>query len=146
MFTGLSFHTLDDKGRLAIPARFRDVLRGKGDERLFITTSDVCLVAYPADEWRSLTEKVSQLSLMEPEIQAFRRFYIGGASECPCDKQGRVLIPQPLRELAELDGQLLVQGMQRNFEIWNKDRWREARELAKVNFGALSSIMAAKGL
>ena len=146
MFTGLSIHTLDDKGRLAIPARFRDVLKAKRDERVVVTTSDHCLVAYPNEDWRTLAEKVGRLSQMDPRVQAFRRFFISGASECLCDRQGRVLIPQTLRELAGLNGPVLVVGMQSNFEIWDKDRWHEEREKIRSSFGDLSSFMAELGI
>ena len=146
MFSGWSIHTLDAKGRLAIPTRFRDVMKARRDERLVITTSDRCLVCYPNEEWRSVAEKISRLSQVDPRVQAFRRYFISAANECTCDRQGRVLIPQALRELADLDGQVLLIGMQTNFEIWDKDRWYEERERIRQNFGDLSSFMAELGV
>lgn len=146
MFSGWSTHTLDSKGRLAISTRFRDVMKARRDERLVVTTSDRCLVCYPHEEWRSVAEKVSRLSRVDPRVQAFRRYFISAANECTCDKQGRVLIPQALRELAGLDGQVLLIGMQTNFEIWDKDRWYEERERIRENFGDLSSFMAELGV
>jgi MraZ protein len=146
VFTGWSIHNLDGKGRLAIPARFRDVLKAKRDERLVITTSDRCLVAYPHEDWRTMADKVSRLSQVDPRVQAFRRYYISGATDCLCDKQGRVLIPLPLREMAGLNGQILLVGMQNNFEIWDKDRWYEEREQIRQNFGDLSSFLAESGI
>jgi len=146
VFGGWSAHNLDAKGRLAIPARFRDVLKARRDERLVITTSDRCLVAYPHEQWRDLTEKVGRLSQLDPRVQAFRRYFISGANECVCDKQGRVLIPQPLREMAGLEGQVLLVGMQTNFEIWDKDRWYAEREDIRANFGDLSSFLAEMGV
>lgn len=146
MFAGWSLHNLDAKGRLAIPARFRDVLKGQHDERLVITTSDNCLVSYPYEHWRTLADKVSRQSQVDPRVQAFRRYFISGATECSCDKQGRVLIPQPLRELAGLDGQVLLVGMQNNFEIWDKDRWYAERDRIREDFGGLSSFMAELGI
>lgn len=147
MFTGWSTHSLDAKGRLAVPARFKDVLRAGWDgESLVITTSDRCLACYPQEQWRSMAEKVGRLSQLDPRVQAFRRYFISSASECTLDKQGRVLIPQPLREMAALDGQVLLVGMQSNFEIWDKDRWFKERERIKDNFGDLSSFMAELGI
>ena len=146
MFSGWSIHTLDAKGRLAIPTRFRDVMKALRDERLVVTTSDRCLVCYPNEEWRSMAEKISRLSQVDPRVQAFRRYFISAANECTCDKQGRVLIPQALRELAGLDGQVLLIGMQANFEIWDKDRWYQERERIRENFGDLSSFMAELGV
>lgn len=146
MFTGWSQHTLDAKGRLAIPARFRDVLKAMGDERLVITASNSCLVCYPMDKWKSMADKVGRLSQVDPKVQAFRRYFISGATECTCDKQGRVLIPQPLREMAGLDGQVMSVGMQANFEIWDKDRWFMERERIQESFGDLSSFIAELGV
>jgi MraZ protein len=146
VFTGWSTHTLDGKGRLAIPARFRDVLKASRDERLVITASDHCLVCHPYEQWRTLADKVARLSLVDPRVQDFRRYVISGANECTYDKQGRVLIPQPLRELAGLDGQVLLVGMQANFEIWDKDRWYEERERIRQNLGELSSFIADLGI
>ena len=148
MFTGWSIHALDAKSRLAIPARFRDLLRDEesGSERLVLTTSERCLVAYPYNEWRAIADKVGNQSRVDPKVLAFRRYFISGASECTCDKQGRVLIPQPLKDLAGLDGQIYLVGMQHNFEIWDKDRWFAEREQINANFGDLSSFMAALGV
>jgi MraZ protein len=146
MFTGWSVHNLDAKGRLAVPARFRDVLKARRDDRLVITTSDRCLVAYPAEEWRALTDKVGALSQLDPRVQAFRRYFISGATDCTCDRQGRVLIPQPLREMAALEREVLLVGMQANFEIWDKDRWYQERDQIRDNFGDLASFMADLGV
>ncbi len=146
MFTGWSNHTLDAKGRLAIPARFRDVLKANREDRLVMTTSDRCLVCYPNEQWRSVAEKVARLSQVDPRVQAFRRFFISSAQECTLDKQGRVLIPQTLREMAGLNGQVFLVGMQTNFEIWDKERWLEERERIRENFGDLSSFMADLGI
>lgn len=146
MFTGWSIHNLDSKGRVAVPAGFREVLKAKGDERIVVTTSDRCLVAYPAEAWRAIAEKIGRQSQVDPRVLAFRRYFISGASECSLDKQGRVLIPPPLRELADLDGQVMLVGMQNNFELWNKERWFEERTRIQANFGDLSSFMAELGI
>ena len=146
MFTGWSTHTLDAKGRLAIPTRFRDVLKANRDERLVITTGDRCLACYPQEQWRAMADKVGRLSQVDPRVQAFRRYFISSAVECTPDKQGRVLIPQPLREMAELNGQAMLVGMQTNFEVWDKDRWFEERSRITENFGDLSSFMADLGI
>lgn len=146
MFTGWSLHNLDAKGRVAVPARFRDVLKARRDERVVLTTSDRCLVAYPVEEWRAIADKISRQSQVDPRVLAFRRYFISGSTECTLDKQGRVLVPQPLRELAGLDGQVLLVGMQGNFELWDKDRWYEERTRIQENFGDLSSFMAELGI
>ena len=146
MFSGWSSHSLDSKGRLAIPARFREVLKAGGDNRLVMTSLDRCLVCYPRDQWSAITDKVGRLSQLDPRVQAFRRYFISGAAECSFDGQGRVLIPQALREWAGLDGQVYLVGMQNNFEVWDKDRWYQERERIQSNFGDLSSFMADLGV
>lgn len=147
MFTGWSIHALDAKGRLAVPTRFRDALReDAGEERLVITASDNCLVAYPYSEWNAIAERVSKLSKVDPRVQAFRRYFISGASDQVLDKQGRALIPPALREVAGLDSQVFLVGMQGNFEIWDKDRYQAERERIRQSFGDLSSFMAELGV
>ncbi len=146
MFTGWSAHNLDVKGRVAIPARFRDVLKTKSDERVVVTTGERCLVAYPYEDWQTIAEKIGRQSQVDPRVLAFRRYFISGATECTLDKQGRVLIPPPLRELADLDGQVMLVGMQTTFELWNKERWYEERARIQENFGDLSSFMAELGI
>lgn len=145
MFTGWTVHNLDAKGRLAIPAGFRDQLKAMGDQRLVITTAEACLVAYPYPEWTKLAEWAAGLPALHADAQRFRRFYISGASECSCDKQGRILIPQALRDFAGLNGQVLVSGMQSNFELWDKDRFYEERERIREDFANLSSAVSEMG-
>ena len=146
MFTGWSSHSLDAKGRLAIPARFREILKTGGNKRVVVTSLDRCLVCYPPDQWTAITDKVSKLSSLDQNVQQFRRYFISGATECTFDGQGRVLIPQALREWAGLHGQVLLVGMQSNFEVWDKDRWYDERERIQDNFGDLSSVMAELGV
>ncbi|MCA1988692.1 MAG: division/cell wall cluster transcriptional repressor MraZ [Desulfarculus sp.] len=146
MFTGWMTNTMDAKGRLAIPARFRDVLARRGDERLVVTASDKCLVAYPIEEWSALVEKVANLSQFNLKVQAFRRYFISSGTEYSLDRQGRILIPPSLRESAGLTGQVQLVGMQSNFEIWDKDRWIQERERIRQDFGDLSTVMAELGL
>ena len=145
MFTGWTVHNLDAKGRLAIPVAFRDQLKAMGDSRLVITTAEACLVAYPYPEWQKLAEWVAALPALHADAQRFRRFYISGATECNCDKQGRVLIPQALRDFAGFSGPVLVAGMQSTFELWDKDRFYEERQSIQGNFSQLSSTVAEMG-
>ena len=146
MFTGWMTNTMDAKGRLAIPARFRDVLARRGDERLVVTASDKCLVAYPIEEWNALIEKVAKLSQFNLKVQDFRRYFVSSGTEYSLDRQGRILIPPSLRESAGLTGQVQLVGMQSNFEIWDKDRWIQERERIRQDFGDLSTVMAELGL
>jgi len=117
---GEYIHTLDTKGRLILPAKFRDELGQR-----FIATKglDDCLFVYAKDEWAILEEKLKRLPLGKPEARAFVRFFFSGAAEVECDKQGRVLIPNNLREHAKLDKDVIVIGVSNRIEIWDKELW-----------------------
>ena len=146
MFRGRSIHTLDAKGRIRIPARFRDILKTRYEDRLVITNLDRCLVAYPLQEWEIIEEKLGSLSLVRQDVKAFQRFFISGASECNFDKQGRVLIPQTLREHASLEREVVLAGMLRSFEIWSKDYWDQEIKTAHDNFSQITSTLAELGI
>jgi MraZ protein len=133
MFRGRYEHTIDPKGRVSIPAKFREVLGKKYDDRLFVTNFDGCLVAFPFEEWIHLEEKVSSLSY-------------SSAVECTVDKQGRILIPQTLREYADLDKEVVLVGQLKKIEIWSKDRWSEQMIKAHENFDQISDVLSELGL
>jgi len=120
MFRGRFEHTIDSKGRISIPARFRELLAEKNDERVMITNFDRCLVAYPREEWQTMEEKISSLSMVKKEAKAFQRFFVSAAVECPIDKLGRILIPPTLRSYARLEKEVVFAGMVKKFEIWSK--------------------------
>ena len=146
MFRGRSIHTLDAKGRIRIPARFRDILKTRYEDRLVITNLDRCLVAYPLQEWETIEEKLGSLSLVRQDVKAFQRFFISGASECNFDKQGRVLIPQTLRDQASLEREVVLAGMLRSFEIWSKDYWDQEIKTAHNNFLQITTTLAELGI
>lgn len=120
MFMGEYLHTVDNKGRLIFPAKFREML-GEG----FVATKglDNCLFVYCKDEWAILENKLKQLPLAKPEARAFVRFFFSGAAELECDKQGRVLLPNNLRDYAKLDKDVVVLGVSNRIEIWDKNTW-----------------------
>jgi MraZ protein len=146
MFRGRFEHTIDSKGRVSIPAKFRELLAEKYDERLILTNFDRCLVAYPFEEWRVLEEKVGLLSMVKKEVRAFQRFFISGASECPIDKLGRILIPPTLRAYAQLERNVVFNGMLKKFEVWSKDRWYEEIKRSEENFEGMSEALADLGI
>ena len=146
MFRGRSIHTLDAKGPIRIPARFRDILKTRYEDRLVITNLDRCLVAYPLQEWETIEEKLGSLSLVRQDVKAFQRFFISGATECNFDKQGRVLIPQTLREHASLEREVVLAGMLRSFEIWSKDYWDQEIKSAHDNFSQITTTLAELGI
>jgi len=125
MFLGEFSHTIDDKGRLTLPSKFRALLAGG----LVVTRGiDKCLFVFPLNEWQTLAGKVSNLPLVDPQAREFRRLLFSGASDDVPDKQGRVLIPQYLREYASLDGEVVVAGLNTHVEIWSPAAWTEARK------------------
>ncbi len=146
MFRSRYEHTIDAKGRLSIPARFREILAERYDERLVLTNFDRCLVAYPYAEWQVIEEKLASLSMVSPEVTAFTRFFIYGATECEIDKLGRILIPQVLREYAKLEKDVVVAGQLKKFEIWSKALWDEELNQSRAQFGQLRGAVAQLGL
>ena len=146
MFRGRFEHTIDSKGRISIPAKYRELLAEKHDDRLIITNFDRCLVAYPYEEWRNVEEKIGSLSMVKKEAKAFQRFFVSGAAECPIDKLGRVLIPPTLRSYARLEKDVVFAGMLKKFEIWSKECFLEEIQSAEENFEAMGETLAALGL
>ncbi|MBI5062796.1 MAG: division/cell wall cluster transcriptional repressor MraZ [Desulfatitalea sp.] len=123
MFRGSSEYTLDDKGRLVLPPRFREVIRTGGGDMVMITQKDNALYGYTLSEWSKLEERILELSKKSDIMRRFRRSFVGKAQECPFDKQGRVLIPPTLREGAHLEKEIVLVGDLDHFEIWRKDNW-----------------------
>lgn len=123
MFRGHSFHNLDPKGRIVIPTRFRDVVRAGGRDGVMMTSMDSSLFAYTFEEWEKVEAKVLALSEKSDTMRRFRRIFIGGASDCDCDKQGRILVPPALREKAFLDKEIVLVGALDHFEIWSRELW-----------------------
>jgi MraZ protein len=146
MFRGRFEHIVDSKGRVSIPAKFRELLAEKYDDRVILTNFDRCLVAYPYEEWRVLEERVSSLSMVKKEVKAFQRFFISGAAECPIDKLGRILVPPTLRDYAQLGRNVVFAGMLRKFEIWSKERWLEEIKRSEVDFEGTGEALADLGI
>jgi MraZ protein len=124
MFRGGSFHSLDDKGRIIIPARFKAELESwASTDRFFLTVLDGGLMAYPVGEWVALEKRILDLKETSPAIWRFKRYFIGSAVECQLDRQGRVVIPQTLKEYAGLEKDIVLVGVLNHFEIWSRDKW-----------------------
>ena len=125
MFRGSSFHTIDSKGRIIIPARFRDVIKADGSYGVMLSRMDGALIAYTYDEWRKIENRILSLAEKSESMRRFRRVFIGGSFDCPCDKQDRILIPQNLREYAEFEKDIVLVGVLDHFEIWSRDSWNQ---------------------
>lgn len=122
MFMGEYNHSIDPKGRLIIPSKFRD---GLGKEFVVTKGLDGCLFVFPNDAWREFEEKLRTLPLMNKDARAFTRFFVTGAVLCELDKQGRILLPSTLREFAGLDRDVVLAGNLDRVEIWSKEKWTE---------------------
>ncbi len=146
MFRGCYEHTIDEKGRLSIPARYREALETTFTPPLVITRQKECLVAYPSDEWRVLEAKINELPSFNPQVQAFRRFFYAPAQECPIDRAGRILVPPTLRSYAGLDRHVVLSGMGKAFEIWDKERYDAAIQGVAQNFDEIAQTMGGLGL
>lgn len=125
MFRGSSSHTIDTKGRVIIPVRFREVLEKKGDPSLMISRLDNALFAYPVDEWEQIEERIHSLAEKSEAMRRFRRVFIGAVQHCPLDKQNRILVPPELRNYAQLQKEIMLVGVLDHFEIWSRQRWEE---------------------
>lgn len=147
MFRGRYEHTIDSKGRISIPSKFREILNKKYDDRLVITNFDHCLVAFPIDEWNILVEqKIGTFSLLRKETSAFLRFFYSSAIDCIIDKQGRLLIPQTLRDYANLQKDVVLVGEGKFIEIFAKERWQEVAQKAEEGFDQIRETLANLGI
>ncbi|MDY7040055.1 MAG: division/cell wall cluster transcriptional repressor MraZ [Chloroflexota bacterium] len=120
MFAGEFEHTVDSKGRLTIPVKFREALA----DGLYLTRGlDGCLFAYPPDAWQQIADQAANRPLTESGARNFSRMFYS-STECRLDKQGRILVPAQLREYAAIENEAVIVGMNSRLEIWSKDRWR----------------------
>lgn len=119
-------HTIDTKGRLIIPSKFRETL---GDEFVVTKGLDGCLFVYDNQEWAAFEEKLKVLPLTNKESRMFVRFFLAGAASVEVDKQGRILIPSVLREFAGLDKDVVLVGVASRIEIWSKEKWEESSNI-----------------
>ena len=122
MFMGEYNHIIDAKGRLIIPARFRELL---GEEFILTKGLDGCLSIYPMDAWEAFETKLRALPLTNKNARTFTRFFVAGATNCELDRQGRILVPQTLREFAGLEKEVVLTGNLDRIEIWSKEKWSE---------------------
>ncbi|NLU35463.1 MAG: division/cell wall cluster transcriptional repressor MraZ [Clostridiales bacterium] len=143
MFIGEYQHTIDSKGRVFMPAKFREKLGEK-----FVVTKglDNCLFVYPNEEWQSLESKLRTLPLTSREARAFIRFFFAGAAECEADKQGRILIPANLREYASLEKELSIIGVSTRVEIWDRETWEKYNGQSSLDQESIIEKMAELGI
>lgn len=140
MFLGRHSHNLDEKGRLALPARYRDELR---DGVVITRGFDNCLLVYPMAAWAPLAERVSALSIGDPDVRLLRRMLFANATDLMLDRQGRILVPAELRAHAGLDREAIVVGMHSFIEIWSPDGWAAQDELVERDGASIAEKLAA---
>lgn len=148
MFRGNSFHTLDEKGRLIVPARFRNVLGQSNVDGVMASKMDGAIFCYTFEQWQEIEQRILNLATKSEHMRRFRRIFIGGAFECLLDKQARILIPPALREDAGLNKEIALVGVLDHFEIWSRENWaQEGAKLEKdLKDEAMRNEIAALGL
>jgi MraZ protein len=131
MFRGVTTLSLDTKGRLAVPSKYRDVLLGQGDGRVVVTADpSKCLLLFPLLEWEPIEKKLNSLSSFNPQTRSLQRLLVGNAADLELDATGRILLPAMLREFAALEKNVVMVGQGAKFELWNESRWQEQMDIA----------------
>lgn len=141
MFMGEYSHSVDPKGRLIMPAKFREAL---GSEFVMTKGLDECLFVYPKNEWESIEDKFREVPLTTKDARKFSRFFFAGAASCEIDKQGRVLLPSVLRDFAGIDKDVVLVGVLNRIEIWDKAHWEASNSYD--NMDEIAEHMAGMGL
>ncbi len=139
MFYGEYEHTIDKKGRLIVPSKFREYFKEYDIERLYITRGlDKCLFIFTEEEWKSQESKFKSISFTKSEARKFNRLYFSGAAQLECDKQGRILIPKYLKDFAEIRRDVVIIGVSNRMEVWAKEAWQEYYKTSKGSFEEIS--------
>ncbi len=139
MFYGEFYHQLDRKGRLVLPAKIREAAKNNFVDKFFITRGlDRCLFMLSEDEWKTQEQKFKAMSFTKSESRKFNRVYFSGATEIIFDKQGRILIPQYLKEFAGINRDVVIIGVSNRIEIWAKDIWGEFYNSSREAFEEIS--------
>jgi len=126
MFYGEYSHSIDRKGRLILPAKFREAAKGNFIEKFFVTRGlDKCLFMFAEEEWKIQEQKFKSVSFTKQESRIFNRLYFSGAVDVLPDKQGRILLPQYLKDFAEIKKDIVIVGVSNRIEIWAKEKWQE---------------------
>ena len=141
MFMSEYNHTIDAKGRLIIPSKFREVL---GEEFVVSKGMDGCLFVYANEDWNAFEQKLTSLPLINKEARQFARFFLAGAAQVELDKQGRILVPASLREFAGLDKDVVLVGVGSRIEIWNKEKYEDIGE--DMDMDDIAASMESLGL
>ncbi len=135
MFYGEYLHSIDRKGRIILPAKFRESAKAHFIEKFFVTRGlDKCLFMFSEEEWRSQESKFKAISFTKQQARTFNRLYFSGAVEVSPDKQGRILLPQYLKDFAQIKRDVMIVGVSNRIEIWAKDKWQEFYGSSRQSF------------
>lgn len=143
MFIGEYSHTIDPKGRIAIPVKMRAKL---SDGAVVTRGLDTCLFVYPKNEWEKLAEKLSSLPLTDIKARAFARLMLAGAMDVEFDKQGRILLPGYLRQFAALKTKAIVAGLYNRLEIWDETKWNDYKKSSESETDTINEHLAQLGI
>ena len=151
MFRGRYDHTIDGKGRLSIPAKFREWLAANGENQLIVTNNSFkdksCLDVYPFGEWQKLEQDIlQQQKNSDPDMSHFLNFYLSTATPCELDAHGRILIPPDLREFAELKRDVVLVSALKKFRVWDKANWQEVFADSKEKIANNPGFMRSLGI
>lgn len=136
MFRGRFMHTMDPKGRVSIPVSFRSLLRDDEGRAPILTNLQHCVALYAHAAWLEVEDELTRGPAMKPEVQAVQRFMVSGATECPIDGAGRILVPPYLRKHAALEKDIVIAGVGKRVELWNSDRFTRDLERTTDNLSA----------
>lgn len=135
MFYGEYSHSIDRKGRLILPSKFREVAKANFIEKFFVTRGlDKCLFMFSEEEWHSQEQKFKSISFTKQQARTFNRIYFSGAQEVIPDKQGRILLPQYLKDFAQIKRDVLIVGVSNRIEVWSKDLWEKFYSDSRQSF------------
>lgn len=135
MFYGEYIHSIDRKGRLILPAKFRDVAKENGIEKFFLTRGlDKCIFMFSEDEWKPQEQKFKSVSFTRRESRTFNRMFFSGAVDIVPDRQGRFIVPQYLKDFAEIKRDTMIIGVSNRIEIWDTNVWRDFYTNSKNSF------------
>jgi len=143
MFIGEYRHSLDNKNRLIMPAKFRDEL---GQNFVITKGLDNCLFIYSGEEWKIIESKLKALPMTNKDARAFVRFFFAGATECEIDKQGRALIPSNLKEFAKIDKDAVIIGVSTRLELWSLEEWNKFNSDANISYEDVAEKMSQLGI
>ena len=143
MFRGEYSHTVDAKGRLIIPLKFREQL---GEECIVTRGLDGCLFIFESGEWEAYEEKLRKLPMTNKNARSFVRFLSGGATPCEFDKQGRILLPATLRKFAGIEKDVVLAGLPNRIEIWSEQKWNENNNYEEIDMDEIAGHLTELGL